>query len=86
MVKRVPVILPQWGSVDVALIVTWLRQCGDMVVQDEPVVDVETEKSVVSVNAPVSGTLIDIITNPDDEVRAGQVLAYIETLDPSDDV
>jgi pyruvate dehydrogenase E2 component (dihydrolipoamide acetyltransferase) len=54
----------------------WLFKDGDAVKADEAVVQIETDKAVVNIPAPISGTIrINIPENSD--VKVGEVLAYI---------
>ena len=54
---KVPV-LPE--SVEDAIIAAWHKQPGDTVLRDENLVDLETDKVVLEVPAPVDGTLKEI--------------------------
>jgi len=58
----------------------WLVNDGDQVKEDQPVVQIETDKAVVNIPAPVSGT-IKINANEDSDVKVGDVLAYIGSAD-----
>ncbi len=72
---RVPK-LPE--SVADATLVAWRKQPGDAVARDENLVDLETDKVVLEVPAPVAGTLTEIKIADGTTVTAGQVLAIIE--------
>src|SRR6185312_4224977 len=56
---------------------TWLKKVGDAVAADEPIVELETDKVAVEIAAPVSGTLSEILVEPDAEVEPGTVLGRI---------
>lgn len=58
-----------------AEIVSWHVAIGDRVVADQPLVAVETEKAVVEVPAPWSGTIAKLHANPGDIVKIGAPLA-----------
>lgn len=58
-----------------AEIVSWHVSAGDRVVADQPLVAVETEKAVVEVPAPWSGTVVKLHANPGDIVEIGAPLA-----------
>ncbi len=81
MPNRVPIILPQWGSIEIALILNWFEDVGGKVKKGQPLLEVETEKSVVEVQAPATGMVVEIICHPDDEVQAGTVIGYMEVDD-----
>jgi len=71
---RVPQ-LPE--SVADATLVKWHRQPGEAVSRDENLADLETDKVVLEVPAPVSGTLVEIRVEAGTVVTGGQLLAVI---------
>lgn len=64
-------------SVTSATIARWLKQEGDTVAADEPLVELETDKVTVEVNAPAAGTLGPILQKDGAEVEVGAVLGEI---------
>ncbi|KAI5454071.1 hypothetical protein NCC49_005062 [Naganishia albida] len=56
----------------------WNKQVGDFVSQDEEIATIETDKIDVSVNAPMSGKIVELLANEDDTVAVGQDLLKIE--------
>jgi 2-oxoglutarate dehydrogenase E2 component (dihydrolipoamide succinyltransferase) len=72
---RVPQ-LPE--SVADATLVSWHKKPGDSVVRDENLVDLETDKVVLEVPAPVAGVLKEIRLSDGTTVTSGQILAIIE--------
>ena len=72
-------------SVADATVGTWHKKPGDAVTQGENVVDLETDKIVLEVPAPESGTLGDIIKPEGEVVEADTVLANLEEGQPSQD-
>jgi 2-oxoglutarate dehydrogenase E2 component (dihydrolipoamide succinyltransferase) len=72
---RVPQ-LPE--SVADATLVAWRKQPGDTVQRDENLVDLETDKVVLEVPAPTTGTLKEIRVQNGTTVTSGQVLAILE--------
>ncbi|MDH4072152.1 MAG: 2-oxoglutarate dehydrogenase complex dihydrolipoyllysine-residue succinyltransferase [Gammaproteobacteria bacterium] len=72
---RVPQ-LPE--SVTDATLVAWHRKAGEHVSRDENLVDLETDKVVLEVPAPASGTLVEIRVMNGATVTAGDVLAILE--------
>ena len=73
-------VLPKMGeSVAEATIIKWLKNPGDMILEDEPVVEIATDKVDSEVPSPVSGKLISQSFKIDDVVNVGAVLALIET-------
>jgi pyruvate dehydrogenase E2 component (dihydrolipoamide acetyltransferase) len=72
--------LPDLGEgLQDAEIVSWHVSAGDRVVADQPLVAVETEKAVVEVPAPWSGTVAKLRARPGDVVRIGGPLADFDT-------
>jgi 2-oxoglutarate dehydrogenase E2 component (dihydrolipoamide succinyltransferase) len=72
---RVPQ-LPE--SVADATLVSWRKQPGDAVARDENLVDLETDKVVLEVPAPMAGVLKEIKFTDGAKVTSGQILAVIE--------
>ncbi len=72
---KVPV-LPE--SVSDATIATWHKKAGDAVKRDENLVDLETDKVVLEVPAPVDGVIKEIKFQTGDTVTSQQVIAVIE--------
>ena len=72
---RVPQ-LPE--SVADATLVSWHKKPGDGVVRDENLVDLETDKVVLEVPAPMAGVLKEIRIQDGTTVTSGQILAIIE--------
>ncbi len=64
-------------SVSEATIGRWFKKPGDPVKADEPVLELETDKVTLEVNAPASGTLGDIIAKDGETVAPGAVLGSI---------
>ena len=65
-------------SVTDATLVNWHKQPGDAVARDENLVDLETDKVVLEVPAPVPGILKEIKVDTGATVTSGQVLAILE--------
>ncbi|GAA0787687.1 2-oxoglutarate dehydrogenase complex dihydrolipoyllysine-residue succinyltransferase [Roseibium denhamense] len=64
-------------SVSEATIAQWFKKPGDAVNQDEPLVELETDKVTVEVPAPAAGTLESIVVNEGDTVEVGALLGQI---------
>ncbi|PSQ02048.1 branched-chain alpha-keto acid dehydrogenase subunit E2 [Halobacteriales archaeon QS_5_70_17] len=62
-----------------AEIVSWLVEVGDTVSEDQPVAEVETDKAVVEVPAPVDGTVAEIRAEEGEMVPVGEVIIVFET-------
>ena len=61
-----------------ALVVRWIRAEGDHVAAGEPILEVETDKAVVEIEAPATGRLGGIQAVEGDRVPVGHLLATIE--------
>jgi 2-oxoglutarate dehydrogenase E2 component (dihydrolipoamide succinyltransferase) len=64
-------------SVADALVVNWFKKAGDSVEQDEPIVEIETDKVVLEVPAPASGVIESIVEAEDSTVVSDQLLGTI---------
>lgn len=72
--------LPKMGeSVAEATITTWLKAVGDSIEEDEPIVEIATDKVDSEVPAPCSGILKEILFNEGDVVAVGSVFAVINS-------
>ena len=77
MLKEVKVpLLPE--SIADATLVNWHKKPGDSVQRDENLVDLETDKVVLEVPAPVAGVLKEIMKEDGAKVGSGELLALIE--------
>ena len=65
-------------SVQEGTLATWHKNVGDSVTRDELIVDIETDKVVLEVVAPATGTLTEILKAQDDIVLSNEVIARIE--------
>jgi 2-oxoglutarate dehydrogenase E2 component (dihydrolipoamide succinyltransferase) len=71
--------LPKMGeSVAEATVTSWLKDVGDTIEMDEPVLEIATDKVDSEVPSEVDGVLVERLFNVDDVVQVGQVLAIIE--------
>src|SRR5215212_3611122 len=70
--------LPALGeSVTEGTVTRWLKQVGDEVKVDEPLLEVSTDKVDTEIPSPVAGTLLEIKAEEDATVEVGAVLAMI---------
>ena len=80
----VDVTMPQMGvSVAEGTIVAWRVAVGDPIEAEQTVVEISTDKIDSEVPAPVSGTLAEILVEPDQTVDVGTVLGRIAVGDVS---
>ena len=79
------VTMPALGeSVDSGTVVRWLKEVGDEVEADEPLLEVSTDKVDTEVPSPIAGTLQKILVQEDEEAEAGAAIAVIGSGAPSD--
>ncbi len=71
--------MPEMGeSVTEGTVLEWHKQPGDAVEEGETLVEVSTDKVDAEVPSPASGTVTELLVEPDDVVKVGQALAKIE--------
>ena len=72
------IIVPPLGeSVTEATVSKWLKQVGEKVDSDEPLVELETDKVNVEVPSPLAGTLSSITVKEGDTVEVGALLGEV---------
>ncbi len=73
-----PVNLPALGeSVTEGTVTRWLKNVGDQVAVDEPLLEVSTDKVDTEIPSPVAGTLLEIKAEEDETVEVGAELCVI---------
>lgn len=65
-------------SISEGTLKSWSKQVGDSVSADEEVATIETDKIDVTVNAPMSGKIVELLASEEDTVTVGQDLFRIE--------
>jgi pyruvate/2-oxoglutarate dehydrogenase complex dihydrolipoamide acyltransferase (E2) component len=71
--------LPKSGmGIEEGTVSRWLKAVGDKVEKGEPIVEVETAKALQEVEAPISGTLIEILVAEGREAAVNTAIAVIE--------
>jgi len=59
-------------------VLRWLKQVGDSVAENEPLIEVETDKVTVEVASPATGVLREIIKHEQEEIAPGELLGRID--------
>ncbi|NBO18839.1 MAG: dihydrolipoamide succinyltransferase, partial [Proteobacteria bacterium] len=73
------IVVPSLGeSVTEATVAKWFKKVGDAVAQDEPLLELETDKVTMEVNAPAAGKLKEIKIGEGKTVEVGALLGSIE--------
>src|SRR5215467_15728610 len=76
----VEVKVPQLSeSVSEATLLAWHKKEGEPVKRDENLIDIETDKVVLELPAPADGVLVKIAKGDGGTVKAGEVIATIDT-------
>jgi 2-oxoglutarate dehydrogenase E2 component (dihydrolipoamide succinyltransferase) len=72
------IVVPSLGeSVSEATVSKWFKKVGDAIAQDEPLLELETEKVTMEVNAPAAGSLKEIKVPEGSTVKVGTLLGNI---------
>jgi pyruvate dehydrogenase E2 component (dihydrolipoamide acetyltransferase) len=81
-VARVALEIPKIGLVmQTAKLQRWLKNVGETVTAGEPLVEVETEKAVIEIEASVGGRLVEILVQAGEEANVGDRIAWVESSD-----
>ncbi|MCS7476480.1 2-oxoglutarate dehydrogenase, E2 component, dihydrolipoamide succinyltransferase [Umezawaea endophytica] len=79
-----PVVMPALGeSVTEGTVTRWLKQVGDSVEVDEPLLEVSTDKVDTEIPSPVAGTVLEITAAEDSTVEVGGQLAVVGSGSPA---
>lgn len=77
---RIEVPMPQMGeSIAEGTVSKWLKQVGDAVERDEPILEISTDKVDAEIPSPQSGTLVEVAVEEGETVEVGTIVAYIDT-------
>ena len=77
---RIEVPMPQMGeSIAEGTVARWMKQLGDAVERDEPILEISTDKVDAEIPAPASGTLVEISVAEGETVEVGTIVAFIDT-------
>jgi 2-oxoisovalerate dehydrogenase E2 component (dihydrolipoyl transacylase) len=83
--SRHVVKLPDLGEGTVASeIVAWRVQVGDQVTEDQPIVEMSTDKAVVEMPSPVTGRVVSLGGQPGDQIAVGAELIVLDTGEGAD--
>jgi 2-oxoglutarate dehydrogenase E2 component (dihydrolipoamide succinyltransferase) len=74
----IEIVVPELGeSITEGTVAAWLKQVGDSVAVDEPVLELETDKATVEICAPKAGVLTEIVVGAGEDVEVGALLGRI---------
>ena len=75
----IDIVVPELGeSITEGTIAAWLKEPGDGVGIDEPLVELETDKATVEICAPKAGVLSEIRVAAGEDVEIGELLGRID--------
>lgn len=78
MGQDIKITLPKLGeSILSATVVQWFKKEGDFVEEDEPLLEVTTDKVNSEIPSTTAGIIKKIVAHPDDEIEVGAILAVI---------
>ncbi len=81
------ILVPTLGeSVSEATVAQWLKKEGDTVKVDEPIVELETDKVTLEVNAPADGVIVKILVGEGQNVGVGALLGELEAGGVANDI
>ena len=78
----IDVVVPAEQEGTQAVVRSWLKQIGDSVAENDPLVELETDKVTQEVPAPAAGVLAEILLDTDAEAVPGAILGRISTEEP----
>jgi len=71
--------MPQMGeSIAEGTVSRWLKQVGDTVQRDEPILEISTDKVDAEIPSPTEGTLVEIVVGEGETVEVGTIVAYVD--------
>ncbi|MCY3546149.1 MAG: dihydrolipoamide acetyltransferase family protein [Gemmatimonadetes bacterium] len=77
--SRIEVPMPQMGeSIAEGTVSRWLKDVGDQVERDEPILEISTDKVDAEIPAPSAGSLVEIVVGEGETVEVGTIVAYID--------
>ncbi|NNM34131.1 MAG: 2-oxoglutarate dehydrogenase, E2 component, dihydrolipoamide succinyltransferase, partial [Gemmatimonadetes bacterium] len=78
--SRIEVPMPQMGeSIAEGTVSKWLKQPGDAVERDEPILEISTDKVDAEIPSPAAGVLVEVKVGEGETVEVGTVVAFIDT-------
>jgi pyruvate dehydrogenase E2 component (dihydrolipoamide acetyltransferase) len=70
--------MPKFGeTMEEGTIVAWKKQVGDSIADGEVIAEVDTDKSTLEIESPVSGTLLDVLVQVNETVPVNTPIAIV---------
>lgn len=80
------IVMPRMGlTMEEGTVISWLKGAGDFVQAGEPLLEIETDKATVEIEAPSSGYLNQIVGKPGETFPVGAVIGYL-TVNPEAEI
>lgn len=80
MREHTKIVLPKLGeSILSATVIQWYKNPGDLVLKDEPLLEVNTDKVASEIPSPISGILIEQCAGVGQEIQVGEALALLSS-------
>lgn len=77
---RIEVPMPQMGeSIAEGTVSKWLKQVGEAVDRDEPILEISTDKVDAEIPSPAAGVLVEVAVAEGETVEVGTIVAYVDT-------
>jgi pyruvate dehydrogenase E2 component (dihydrolipoamide acetyltransferase) len=77
---KTPVEMPRYApDAETGVVLEWMKKIGDQVERGEVIVEIETDKANLTVEAMVAGVLEEIVADDGAEVPVGEPIGYIQT-------
>lgn len=77
--SRIEVPMPQMGeSIAEGTVSRWLKEVGEAVERDEPILEISTDKVDAEIPSPSAGALVEILVAEGETVEVGTIVAYID--------
>src|SRR3990172_5137642 len=71
--------LPELGeNIESADVITVLVQPGDIIVKDQSVIEIETDKATIEVPSAVEGKIVEVLVKEGDKAKVGDVILKVE--------
>ncbi len=75
------VVMPALGMAqETGTLIQWFKKSGDTITKGEPLMEIETDKTTVEIEAPASGVLSNVTAQPGDVIPVGQTIALIAAI------
>lgn len=76
--SQTEIVMPRMGlTMEEGTVVAWLKDVGELVQAGEPLVEIETDKATVEIEAPANGVLRQIVGQPGETFPIGTVIGYL---------